>query len=199
MRWARIEELESLIGRIAKAVPVGVSFAGDLQFREVASAVQEALTAAGEKQEHFAPQDGATSALGFEYVEFDEGATFGDVRFRMQRAEAEAEPYTLKLQAERTPAGMRLVLHYDASRLRRETVERWSGHFLTLLEAALERPSEKVSRRAAVAGARARAVVSGLEPDASAVSARSRHARVDSRSKRNGRRSGRLCDRATRF
>ena len=41
---------------------------------------------------------------------------------------------------------MKLEFHFDASRLERETVERWSRCFETLLGAAVQNPEMAVSR-----------------------------------------------------
>ena len=145
-----LEELDGAMGPLAKSLPVGVAISHETSFAQLLQQVTERSREVENWQHSFDGNAGEkampVNPLAFEYVELAESRTFGGVEFRLLRREAALEPFTLKLQVERTPEGMRFVFRFDASRLRRETVERWSGHFLTLLEAALERPSERVSR-----------------------------------------------------
>ncbi len=50
----------------------------------------------------------------------------------------------LTLRAARNDDGVALTFGYDPTRFRRDTIERWAGHYLTLLEAVAEDPTSGI-------------------------------------------------------
>jgi amino acid adenylation domain-containing protein len=135
------EELAGTIGLTGKFVPIPVRFDGDYTFAETIKRLAEARVAAAEWQEHFTPGDGADGlAAAFEYSELEGAQTCASAVFHPGRREVCQEPFQIKLCVRREGAELALEFHYDATRLGREAVARWSRHFETLLAAAVESP-----------------------------------------------------------
>ena len=139
------EELENAVGLFAKTLPVAARFEGNPRFREVIQEVRECVKNASEWQEYFEPAS-LSQPLQFSYSELPTKQTYGDVTFQIQRQEVCAERFKLKLEAQKDEEGLTLRFHYDASRLSRDSVQRWAGYFQTLLATAVADPETPVSR-----------------------------------------------------
>ena len=90
---------------------------------------RNAVLPSGQEQEPILP-------LAFEYVELPAPTMCGDLRITTVRQEVHNERFVLKLTARRDGGVLDFAFHYDTGCLSRETVERWSSHFLSLLNAA---------------------------------------------------------------
>src|SRR5947209_16077489 len=88
---------------------------------------------------------GVRAAVGYEYGDWGSGQVYWGVGFPLWRQQFTSEPFALKLSAWGQGERLRLEWQFDAAQLSRDTVERWSGHFITLLAAAVENPGERVS------------------------------------------------------
>ena len=74
--------------------------------------------------------------LAFEYSEFPDAATFGDLKVATVSQKACGERFKLRLAVRRQGEQLKLEFHFDSGCLDRATVAQWSRHYLTLLSAA---------------------------------------------------------------
>ncbi len=129
-------ELEDAIGMFGKALPIQVEIDGDTSFRTLTGRVKNALSDAQNWQESFNPAQWGALPIGFDYVSTAPTREYGGAGFEILRVTGITEPFTLRLSI----CGNRLEFQFDSSKLGRETVERWAGHYQVLLHAALENP-----------------------------------------------------------
>jgi amino acid adenylation domain-containing protein len=149
------EDLESTVGLLCRTLPVAVKVENQAAFRSSIELTAGSAAAARDWQDSFAwshletadaPAESIILPLSFEYRNGLPRATYGGVEFGVERVWGCTERFALKLGVEGRESGLQLEFAYDAGRLERTTVERWSRHFLTLLRAALARPETAVSR-----------------------------------------------------
>jgi amino acid adenylation domain-containing protein len=143
-----VEELDGALGPIGSFVPLPARFVGDLRFDEVLDAVHKTVAEAEQRLEYYSAPAARILPLGFSYEETKREERYGGVTFRIEKAEAGGEPYTLKLAAERQDEHLILRFEYDGAKLSAAAVQRFSEEFQTLLKAGLETPQERVSRLA---------------------------------------------------
>jgi amino acid adenylation domain-containing protein len=155
------DELRDAVGLIEKTIPLDARFDSDFRFREVVEHVRTAMARAAEWQEHFVPGSGIGSEpqVSFEFVEHPATQKHGNLSFTLQQVFACSDCFKLKLSAVKSGNGLRLEFHYDGSRLARDSAERVSGYFQTLLAAAVADPEMQVGRLALLSEAERRQVV----------------------------------------
>ena len=139
------DELERFVGLFAKSVPIAAQLEGNPNFQEMLRQTRESVEKANEWQEYCDPAS-ADLAAQYSYGDLPGKQTYGDTTFEMVRREVCAERFQLKLEAQKSERGLELRFHYDASRLSRDSVQRWAGYFQTLLSAAIANPETPVSR-----------------------------------------------------
>jgi len=142
------EELRDTVGLIEKTIPIDSHFEADLRFREVVEHLRTSIAQAAEWQEHYVPGTGfgPEPPVAFEYVEHPATQAYGDLSFTLEQIFASSEYSKLKLSAVQRTNGVRLEFRYDGSRFSRDSVERVSRYFQTLLTAAVAEPETHVSR-----------------------------------------------------
>lgn len=147
-------ELHDAIGLFSKYLPVESAIVPAMTFAALLSQVKHTVAETRNWQESFAWSQvelpaGLDQALviaaAFEYADVSTEPSNDETTFTISHLDACCEGFKLKLSARRFQGGLSLEFHYDASCLSRETVERWSNHFLALLAAAGERPDSPVN------------------------------------------------------
>ena len=68
-----------------------------------------------------------------------------ELRFEYVRADTSTSKHDLALEIEEEDDGITLVWKYNTDLFENQTIERMSGHFLTLLNSILENPDQKIS------------------------------------------------------
>jgi amino acid adenylation domain-containing protein len=145
----KYDELQDLLGLFAKYLPLQFTASEGVSFRALVEQMKNCVKESRKWQESFswahlelssAMDQAPQLPLAFDYAELADAQIYGGVRFTVARQQACTERFQIKLSARRSAESLRLEFHYDQARLERETVERWSRHFLTLLAAAVDRP-----------------------------------------------------------
>src|SRR5215469_18068628 len=108
---------------------------------EVKARVSEGMT----WQDSF-PGSDSSAPLGFEHIRLAAPAEYSKVLFVPLSQTADNRRVALNLSVIEGPSGLTLSFRFDAARLDRADVERWSCHFQQLLEAAVADPSALISR-----------------------------------------------------
>jgi len=148
------QELEGAIGRFVKYLPIQFTTDFELPFSDSLKLTKTRLAECLSWQDSFwwtqvnVPADEkhtARIALAFDYGELD-SKQFDGLKFTALREEGWSEFPTIRLSARRSSDLLLLEFRYDGALLDRETVERWSGHYLTLLAEAVAHPDTCAGR-----------------------------------------------------
>ncbi len=142
------DELQGLVGLVAKTIPIGARFDGDYRFREVAEQVHSSVGEAAEWQECYLPGSGfaAGPTVSFEFVPKRSSSTARSFSISRQRVYDGHDAYKLKLLALEVGDALTLEFHLDESRFELKFVERLAGYFQRLLTASMADPEMRVSR-----------------------------------------------------
>ncbi len=142
------DELQGLVGLVAKTIPIGAKFDGDYRFREVAEQVHTSVAKAAEWQECYLPGSGfaAGPPVSFEFISKPASSTASPVSVSQQRVFDWHDAYKLKLSALAGGSDLALEFHFDESRFELKFVERLAGYFQRLLTASAADPEMQVSR-----------------------------------------------------
>ena len=147
-------ELDDAIGLFAKYLPLQFDIEPEMRFDAFADRVKDTVAEAAKWQDAFAwanvelPTDcdaGPLFSMAFDYAAAMETRAYGLTLFQVTSLDSCTETFALKLSARGGPEALELTFRYDASRLERETVERWSGYFTALMTAAAEAPATTLS------------------------------------------------------
>lgn len=148
-------ELAGALGAFAKYLPLESDCSNELRFKALLEQVQRDSADFRNWQDSFswshagvdaALEHGPILPVAFDYSELQDAMAAGDLRFTPARQGACSERVTLRLSAQRQGESLRLAFIFDSGRLDRETIERWSGHFMTLMAAATTSPEIPTSR-----------------------------------------------------
>ena len=142
------EELQGLIGLVAKTIPIGARFDSDYRFREIAEQVHTSVAEAAEWQECYRPGSGFADGppVSFEFLPKPTSSSASPVSVSRQRVFDWHDAYKLKLSALEGGNDLTLEFHYDESRFERKFVERLAGYLQRLLTASAANPEMQVSR-----------------------------------------------------
>jgi len=162
------QELEHLLGPVARCLPLACDPAPGLVFPELLKRVDAAVADAHLWQEYFVWEERTDEAghftfpFGFELAEPRPERLAAGVRFAVERLHAPAEEHALHLRAERRPEGFAFELRYDTARYGEADARRILGHLMALLEDLIERPEAGVEELSLLAAEERGRLVSGF-------------------------------------
>jgi amino acid adenylation domain-containing protein len=148
-------ELSNALGAFAKYLPMRADFTDGTSFGEFQQQVRGDISDFRNWQDSFSwgsvelpagSEDGPVFAVGFEYAEVPNAVLHAGLKVTTEREQVCSERFGLKMTARRQGTRLWLELQYDAGRLERETIERWSGHFITLMAAAGATPQTAINQ-----------------------------------------------------
>ena len=149
-------ELSNALGTFAKYLPMRSDFTDGVAFDALIKQTQKDRSDFRNWQDSFSwnsvelpagSEDRTGFAVGYEYADVPDASLHRGLKLSNERARVCSERFLLKLMARRRRAErLRLEFEYDAGRLERETVERWSGHFITLVQAAVANPETAINK-----------------------------------------------------
>jgi len=148
-------ELSNALGAFAKYLPVVFECAGETTLGSLVAQTQRDIAMLRNWQDSLAWSEtglskvsaqGPALPLAFEYAELPPSAMVGGLKVSTVREASNCERFQIKLTAHRRGETLNLEFGFDSFLVDRATVERWSGHFLTLLHAAAADPDTLLSR-----------------------------------------------------
>jgi len=151
-------ELEGLIGLFANTIVLRTDLAGDHSFRGVLKRVRDTCLGAYANQampfhklvEELRPQRDLSHNPIFQ-VEFALQNTpfrplsLRNLTIKPLKLERRAAHYDLSLHIEETSTGLAGLFEYNTDLFEADSLSRMSGHFLTLLSAAMAKPDSRIS------------------------------------------------------
>ena len=139
-------ELHDALGLFAKQIPLALHAGFETPIRDLVALVRERMAEAHNWQDSFPGSEGGDVPFAFEFAKLPPSTDYGPLRFTILHRRVDTESVALKLSVIRSESGLTVEWHFDAARLDRATVERWSRHFLRLAEAAVNELSTPISR-----------------------------------------------------
>jgi amino acid adenylation domain-containing protein len=148
-------ELAASLGAFAKSLPLTCECTDGITFRELVSQIHDTAAEFGNWQDSFVWNTSGLTAgqehepalpVAFEFNSMPNAMSAGGLAVTVLRQACCAEQFAIKLSVDRYHNLFNLRFQFDANRLSRETVERWSRNFLTLLFAAVAEPATAIDR-----------------------------------------------------
>jgi amino acid adenylation domain-containing protein len=149
----KYEELQAVLGPLAKYLPVGARVSEQTRFDELLAQVAQAAGEAHKWQESFSWETAtgvaeAANALMpycFEYVTAPAPYVAGDVSFALQGQYECAEHFKVKLACTQTPAGLHAEFYYDEGLFSVASIARLAEELQTLLASAADAPTARLT------------------------------------------------------
>src|SRR6266545_4139214 len=151
----KYDVLQDTIGLFAEYLPVTFRLQEELQFIETLENVGESLRAAYSRGEYFSHDlyetnndgtDVSRPSVGFDYDEWSERQCFGGINVHFYRCDAVIDYFKLRLSVTRVGKDIRCQFHYDPRRYRRQTIERLTEQYLTILESGVDEPHRPIEQ-----------------------------------------------------
>jgi len=148
----KYEELQDVLGLLAKWLPVHCSFQKDFKFTEVLLQISEHSRNHEKWQEYFLWEDGTGSRdnlvdlpISFECEEGLDKYDPGEVSFSIEKQYVCFERFKVKLTCMRREESITAEFHYDPELIDVESIKCLAEQFQTLLESVLKNPDAKVN------------------------------------------------------
>lgn len=142
------EELESSIGLLAKYLPVQVNLDENSTFSEILQQVNQAIGDVYQWQESLSWESKESSFFPFvfDFESLPERYLAQDISFSILKQYSCIDRFKVKLFCLWTREELTAELHYDASLLEKEDIERLAAEFETLLTAAIDSPETAIAQ-----------------------------------------------------
>ena len=139
----RYEGLGQALGTFARYLPIQARMDGE-RFDELLREIDAAVTEASEEQELFSWHSAGSESGAFPFLfdlhEAPASVTAGGLELRLLERRTGLERFHLRLAVATAGGELLLALHYDAGRLSRHDVARWSAGFAALLDRIVSDP-----------------------------------------------------------
>ncbi|WP_017328295.1 non-ribosomal peptide synthetase [Synechococcus sp. PCC 7336] len=146
------EELASVIGPLAKWLPLRYPLQPSYRFAEVLAQSQSSSTTAKEYRDSFGyasdKNEAAThgEGIGFEWASSSAPIRNGSTALALERQRVYSHRLKLALTCLHSDRGLTLEFHYDTQRLLLSDIQRLKQQFLALVEDALAHPDRPIDR-----------------------------------------------------
>lgn len=148
----KYEELQEVLGLLAKWLPVPCSLQNNLKFSEVLSQVGATLLEVDQWQEYFVREESTDSdndavnfPISFEFEQWSEPYGVGDVSFSIYHQYVCFERFKLKLSCVRKEESLTAAFHYDSELFDKGAIKCMVEQFQTLVESAANNPEAAIS------------------------------------------------------
>jgi len=136
-------ELHGCLGPLARMLPVRGELGGDRPFTQVMADVHRRHEEADRWHELYALPGEHYFPFCYEYQTRPTWSV-GDLTLTVQRSDAQADRYRMKLVCARGNTGLAVELHYDAALLAPDDVRRLAGCFEAVVRHAVEEPETRL-------------------------------------------------------
>jgi amino acid adenylation domain-containing protein/thioester reductase-like protein len=148
----KYEELQEVLGLLAKWVPVRCSLQNNLKFSEVLSQLGGTLREVDQWQDYFvggestdSDNDTVNFPIGFEFEEWSDQYCAGDVSFAIYQQYVCVDRFKLKLSCVCKEESLTAEFHYDTELFEKTAIQCIAEQFQTLVESAANNPEAVVS------------------------------------------------------
>ena len=143
----RYEELQSVIGPVAKYLPLACAV-DDVPFAQLVERVHQVSEEARQWQEVFTydADESTFMPFMFEYTETPEPCRVGGLQFSMYREDVCIDRFKIKLSCKREFESLKLQFHFDTKYYDATAISYLSDQFRTLLESVVAQPDARISQ-----------------------------------------------------
>ncbi len=140
----RYEELNSVIGPVAKYLPVACAV-DDIPFSQFVQRVREVSEEARQWQDVFTYESDEFMPFMFEYSEAPEPYQIGDLQFSMYKEEVHLDRFKIKLSCVREPETLKLQFYFDTKYYDTTAIASLSDQYITLLNSVVAQPDANLA------------------------------------------------------
>jgi len=140
------EELQEILGLLAKWLPICCPVRSNLRFREILSSTSQTLQECDQWQEYFIwEKNTAHDKIAFEFEDLSDKYDAGGVSFWVDRQYVCFERFKVKLSCIRQAESLTAQFHYDPQIIDLESIQYWGQLFQILVANAVNHPEARVS------------------------------------------------------
>ncbi|BAZ43878.1 amino acid adenylation domain protein [Chondrocystis sp. NIES-4102] len=141
------QELKSVIGLLAKYIPVQIELTPDLTFSQLISKLDTEITQINQWQEYYIPtQDHISPPYGFEFNLLPATYQTPDLTFTIQNIFNYCDRYQLKLGTWYGQNSLLIQFYYNNYLFSPEDIKTLTQQYQTLLESALNQPENTITQ-----------------------------------------------------
>ncbi len=148
----KYEELQELVGLLAKWLPVHCSLQNNFKFSKILSQVGENLRESDQWQEYFVGEertdsdsDAVNYPISFEFEEWFDKYCVSNVSFSIYQQYVCFDRFKLKLSCVRKEKSLTAEFHYNTELFDKEAIQWIAEPFQTLVESAANNPEAAIS------------------------------------------------------
>jgi amino acid adenylation domain-containing protein len=134
----KYEELKNVIGPLTRFLPIVVSCAENISFASLLAALEQAVAANYKWQECFSWHKGIP-AFGFEYARECEPSAAEDLTFRLEKAYACIDRFSISLFCHERDGSLMMHIQYDTHDFQPEEISLLAERLHQVLESAIDR------------------------------------------------------------
>jgi amino acid adenylation domain-containing protein len=141
------DALESMLGLLAKQIPIACSYSADLQVTEAIALTQQTLQAAEQWQDDFAWERDVSASFapfGFSFAKQPSVFPAGAVSFTVEQSYGCLNRFQVELAFQQSDRTLQATLSYDAACISASAAQRLLEQFQTLLTHVLSHPNTAV-------------------------------------------------------
>ncbi len=132
------EDLEEVMGLLAKSLPISCQLQGDLKFTQLLEEISDRFTEAGERQEYFINSEIEVPAIGFEFIDLSKIYSGGDLSFSLENQSVIFDNFKVKLNCIKTQESLIAEFQYNSELINIDVIKSFAKQFETLVSSAVE-------------------------------------------------------------
>jgi len=142
------EELQGVVGPVARVVPVSCALHDQLHFRDLAGSIAEKFDEAEEWQEYYerSSSEGPCESVCFEWTDWPVEAEVSSTRFSLVSLQSQIDHCHIGLAITRSGEAFFASLHYDPQVLMPDYIDCLASQFSTLVCFAIDNPDAMVEQ-----------------------------------------------------
>jgi amino acid adenylation domain-containing protein len=148
----KFEELQSVLGLLAKTVPVPCRIDGRLTLADILEQLSQSINEAHDWQEYFRWEEKKDrsgvvgySTIHFEFHEVPPEVSVDGLTFSLIKHQAYFDRFTVKLNCVRRQRSLMTEFHYNSNSLKHEDIKRLAEQYQTLLKSLLENTEKPIA------------------------------------------------------
>ncbi len=134
----QFEELQEVMGLLAKSLPICCEFSDNLKFSELLGQVSDRSTEAEEKQEYFTDTPATEPSLNFEFIDLSGEYLTDELSWKIETQSVIFDRFKVKLNCLKTGEEIKADFEYDPEIISREAIACFATQFETLAINAVE-------------------------------------------------------------
>ncbi|NES06780.1 MAG: amino acid adenylation domain-containing protein [Okeania sp. SIO2F4] len=132
------EDLEEVMGLLAKSLPISCQLQGDLKFTQLLEEISDRFEEASERQEYFINSETEPPAMGFEFIDISNIYYGGDLSFSLENQSVIFDNFKVKLNCIKTQESITAEFQYNSELINIDVIKSFAKQFETLVTSTVE-------------------------------------------------------------